>query len=77
MKRPKDPVPPPGRPTVNEQERTRLPVVSFRVDAVTQEAIDILAADIDGSTVGRRRSSAIRRAVLEAAERLRLRTGRA
>lgn len=60
-----------GRPSSTEtEEREKLTLVSFKVDAETLAAITQLEEAIGGGHVRGKRSLAIRKAVLEARERL-------
>ena len=57
-----------GRPSVQEKPK----IVNFRADARAQKAIEDLvnALDVPGTSSGGVRSFAIRKALIEAAERL-------
>ena len=58
-----------GRPRRNEKKREELHFIGFKVDAETLEAIEALEAALPGAG-SRRRSQAIRKAILEARGRL-------
>jgi hypothetical protein len=57
---------------IKKKPRPRLPMISFRIDDETLAALEDLEAAVgDGVVTRRRRSIAIRKALLEARSRLR------